>query len=131
MKKIFNFTMFILASLAVLPSAALAQEASASPLGAMGGLMPLLLIFVFFYLFLLRPQQKKAKEHQALLNTLKRDDKVITAGGIYGTVVAVKGEIIEIKIADGVNVQVAKPSISAVITKQDEEETKIPDVIRK
>ena len=131
MKKFFSFTAFILMLSATLAGPAFAQEASASPFAAFGGLMPLLLIFVFFYLFLLRPQQKKAKEHQSLLNSLKRDDKVITAGGIYGTVVSVKGEIVDIKIADGVSVQVAKQSVSTVITKQDEEETKIPDVIRK
>jgi len=131
MKRVFNFTAFALLLSAILAVPAFAQDASsASPFSALGGLTPLLLIFVFFYLFLLRPQQKKAKEHQSLLNTLKRDDKVITAGGIYGTVVAVKGEIVDIKIADGVSVQVAKQSISSVIT-NDENEAKIPDVVKK
>lgn len=130
MKKFFNLLAFLLVSATVLPSLASAQEMGGGA-SAFGGLMPLLLIFVFFYLFLLRPQQKKAKEHQALLNAIKRDDRVITAGGIYGTVVNVKGNIVDVKIANGVNIEVAKQSISAVITKQEEETAKIPDVISK
>ncbi|MCL2335172.1 MAG: preprotein translocase subunit YajC, partial [Endomicrobia bacterium] len=63
MKRVFNFTAFALLLSAILAVPAFAQDASsASPFSALGGLTPLLLIFVFFYLFLLRPQQKKAKE---------------------------------------------------------------------
>ncbi|AKL97929.1 preprotein translocase subunit YajC [Endomicrobium proavitum] len=98
--------------------------------GGMGGLLPLILIFVFFYLFLLRPQQKKAKEHAKLLNALKKDDRVITSGGVYATVVSVKGNIIEAKIADGVNIQIAKQSIGTVITKQEEDAAQV-EVVKK
>ena len=128
MKKFLSLAVFALISAAIMPSIAYAQEAAGGSF--FGGLMPLVLIFVFFYLFLLRPQQKKAKEHQQLLNSLKRDDRVITAGGIYATVVSVKENIVEAKIANGVVVQISKPSISAVITKQDEEAVKVPEIVK-
>ncbi|PKN02032.1 MAG: preprotein translocase subunit YajC [Elusimicrobia bacterium HGW-Elusimicrobia-1] len=80
-----------------------------------GGIFPMLVIFVIFYLFLIVPQQKKAKEHQKLLNALKRGDKVLLTGGIYGSVSNVKGDIVEVKIAEGVTVEAAKSAVSAVI----------------
>ena len=107
MNKLFSLAAFLLVFTAVIPSTVYAQEAAGGSM--LGGFMPLILIFVFFYLFLLRPQQKKAKEHQNLLNTLKKGDEVITAGGIYATVVSVKENIIEVKIAKDVNIRVAKP----------------------
>jgi preprotein translocase subunit YajC len=96
------------------------------------GLMPLILIFLFFYLFLIRPQQKKTKEHQKLLSSLKKDDKVITAGGIYATVSAVRdNNIVELKIANGVYVQVARQSIATVVVKEAEKnEVKVPEVVK-
>lgn len=132
MKKILNFSAFLLAVSIFLPSVSFAQSAGGAGSG-LGGLMPLILIFVFFYLFLLRPQQKKAKEHQAVLNALKKDDRVITAGGIYGTVVKVEGNTVDIKIAENVNIQISKQSISAVITKQQEEieKSQTADVIKR
>jgi preprotein translocase subunit YajC len=93
-------------------SAADAPQGSANPLG---GFFPLIIIFVIFYFFLIRPQQKKAKEHQNLVNALKKDDKIITSGGLYGTVTAVKGDVVEVKIAENVKVQIAKTAISTVI----------------
>jgi preprotein translocase subunit YajC len=81
----------------------------------LGGIFPMLVIFVIFYLFLIVPQQKKAKEHQKLLNALKRGDKVLLTGGIYGNVSNVKGDIVEVKIAEGVTVEAAKSAVSAVI----------------
>jgi len=127
-------SIFAAVLVSVLSVSAFADGAPASGggmFGSLGGIAPLLLIFVFFYLFLLRPQQKKAKDHQNLLNALKKDDRVITAGGIYGTVVMVRGNMIEVKIADGVNIQVAKPSISSVVTQQDETAAQTPEVVKK
>jgi preprotein translocase subunit YajC len=100
---------------------------------SLGGLMPLLFIFAFFYLFLIRPQQKKAKERQKLLNFLKKDDRVITAGGVYATISSVKGNVVEVKISDTTYVKIAKQSIASVITKETDEEvtSKIPEVIKK
>ncbi|MDR1784291.1 MAG: preprotein translocase subunit YajC [Endomicrobium sp.] len=127
MKKFFSlFIVFFM-----IPSLAFAQV-SPKGLSSLSGLLPLVFIFVFFYLFLMRPQQKKAKEHRNLLNSLKKDDRVITAGGVYATVSSVKGNIVEVKVSNDVYIQIAKQSISAVITKKDEEiAAKIPELAKK
>lgn len=131
MKKSADLLVFLVVVL-LMPSFVFAQSVG----GGMpfGGLMPILLIFVFFYLFLIRPQRKKAKDHQKLLNSLKRDDRVVTVGGIYATVSSVKENIIEVKISDGVYVKVARQSIASVIAKEKEaEETtvEVPEIIKK
>jgi preprotein translocase subunit YajC len=128
MKKLIDL-LVILVIFLVAPSNASAHAAGGA--GALGSFLPLILIFVFFYLFLIRPQQKKAKEHQKSLNVLKKGDKIITSGGIYGTVNAVRDNVLDIKIADDVNVQIAKQSIGTVITKEAKEQAKVPEVVKK
>jgi len=81
------------------------------------GFVPLIVIFVIFYFLLILPQQKKAKEHEKMLNSLKKDDNVLTVGGIYGTVVGIKDNVVELKIAENVRIQVTRSSISAVINR--------------
>ena len=72
-------------------------------------LIPLILIFIIFYFFLIRPQQKKVKEHKVMVEGLKRGDKVITSGGIVGTVERIiENDRAEILIADNVKVEVIK-----------------------
>tara|TARA_B100001027_G_C16045123_1_gene231667 strand:- start:81 stop:368 length:288 start_codon:yes stop_codon:yes gene_type:complete len=80
--------------------------------------IPLILIFVIFYFFLIRPQQKKAKEHKKMVEELKRGDKVITSGGIIGTVERiVDNEKIEVEIADNVKVEILRSNgIQGLIT---------------
>ena len=74
-----------------------------------GQFIPLILIFVIFYFFLIRPQQKKVKDHKAMVEALKRGDKVITSGGILGTVDRIiDNEKVEVKISDNVNVEVVR-----------------------
>ena len=74
-----------------------------------GQFIPLVLIFVIFYFFLIRPQQKKVKDHKAMVEALKRGDKVITSGGIVGTVERIiDNEKVEVKISDNVNVEVGR-----------------------
>ena len=74
-----------------------------------GQFIPLILIFVIFYFFLIRPQQKKVKEHKIMVGNLKRGDKVITSGGIIGTVERVmENDKAEIRISDSVNVEIIK-----------------------
>ena len=74
-----------------------------------GQFIPLILIFVIFYFFLIRPQQKKVKEHKAMVESLKRGDKVITSGGIVGTVERViDNEKVEVKISENVNVEIVR-----------------------
>ena len=74
-----------------------------------GQFIPLILIFVIFYFFLIRPQQKKVKDHKAMVEALKRGDKVVTSGGIVGTVERVIDiEKVEVKISDNVVVEVVR-----------------------
>ncbi len=95
---------------------AYAQAAGAQ--GAFTSFIPLILIFAIMYFLLIRPQQKKVKEHQAMVEALRRGDQVITQGGIVGKVVKVKedGEV-EVEIADGVKVRVIKSTIATVLNK--------------
>lgn len=76
--------------------------------------MPLLVIFAIFYFLILRPQQKRTREHKKLLEALKRGDRVLTQGGLYGMVVNLKGPVLELKIADQVKVEVAKNAVTEV-----------------
>ena len=74
-----------------------------------GQFIPLILIFVIFYFFLIRPQQKKVKEHKFMVENLKRGDKVVTSGGILGTVERViENDKIEVQISENVNVELIK-----------------------
>ena len=74
-----------------------------------GQFIPLILIFVIFYFFLIRPQQKKVKEHKFMVDSLKRGDKVITSGGIVGVVERIlDNDKIEINISENVNVEVVR-----------------------
>jgi len=96
-------------------SPAYAQTAGAGTGDIFGMLFPLILVFVIFYLLVFRPQQKRMKEHQALLDSVKRGDTVVTAGGIIGKVVRIgnEGEL-KVEIADGVQVRVLKATITDV-----------------
>ncbi|MFV0513981.1 MAG: preprotein translocase subunit YajC [Jhaorihella sp.] len=86
--------------------------------GAFGQFLPLILIFAIMYFLLIRPQQKKVKEHKAMVDALRRGDQVITQGGIIGKVAKVKddGEV-EVEIAEGVKVRVVKSTVAQVLNK--------------
>jgi preprotein translocase subunit YajC len=88
--------------------------------GGLMGLLPLVIIFVIFYFLLIRPQQKRAKEQKAMLDNLKKGDKVITSGGEYGVVEEVKDSTIIVKIAENVKVRYGKAYIVAL--RQSDEE---------
>lgn len=81
------------------------------------GIWMIALIFIIFYFLLIRPQQKKQKEHQKLMDSLTKGDRVVTSGGIYGTVVGVKEGIVVLKIAEEVKIEIAKSAVTAVIDK--------------
>ena len=87
-----------------------------------GQFIPLILIFVIFYFFLIRPQQKKVKEHKIMVENLKRGDKVITVGGIVGTIDRIiDAEKVEVEIADNVKVEIIKSTgIQSLITANQE-----------
>lgn len=86
--------------------------------GAFASFIPLILIFAIMYFLLIRPQQKKLKDHQAMVEAVRRGDQVITQGGIVGKVSKVKedGEV-EVEIADGVKVRVIKSTLASVVNK--------------
>mgnify|MGYP001329211283 FL=1 len=81
--------------------------------------IPLILIFVIFYFFLIRPQQKRVKDHKTMVNSLKRGDEVITSGGIIGTVEKVmEDDRIEVNVADNVKVQIIRSTITSLLQKE-------------
>ena len=82
--------------------------------GTLGSIVPLIFMFAIFYFLLIRPQQKKAKEHKALLEALKKGDKVVTAGGMHGKVTALDDKVVTLEIANGVNVKFNKGFIANV-----------------
>ena len=82
--------------------------------------IPLILIFVIFYFFLIRPQQKKSKEHKQMVATLKRGDEVVTSGGIVGRIERVLGDDkVDILISENVTVQVVQSTIQGLLSKSD------------
>jgi preprotein translocase subunit YajC len=85
---------------------------------AIAQFLPLILIFAIMYFLLIRPQQKKMKEHQAMVDAVRRGDQVVTQGGIIGKIAKVKddGEL-ELEIAEGVKVRVVKATIAQVLSK--------------
>ncbi len=97
---------------------AYAQAAGGDPMGGFGSFIPLILIFVIFYFFLIRPQQKRAKEHREMLGNLRRGDQVVTQGGVIGKIVKVKDDDeVEVEVAEGVKVRVVKTTIASVISR--------------
>ena len=90
-------------------------------MGLAASILPLILILVVFYFLLIRPQQKRAKEHRQMLDNLKRGDKVITVGGVYGVVESVNPNTVVLKIAENVKVKFSKQSIAAVRPATDED----------
>ncbi len=86
--------------------------------GAFAQFVPLILIFAIMYFLIIRPQQKKLKDHQAMVEALRRGDQVVTQGGLIGKVQKVKDDSeIEVEIASGVTVRVVKATISQVLSK--------------
>ena len=82
--------------------------------------VPLILIFVIFYFFLIRPQQKKVKEHKLMVSALKRGDEIVTSGGILGKIERVLGDDkVDILISENVTVQVVQSTIQSLLNKTD------------
>jgi preprotein translocase subunit YajC len=84
--------------------------------GQLLSFLPLVLVFIIFYFLLIRPQQKKAKQHQDLVSKLKKNDEVMTSGGIYGKVVALADNVVTLEVAPNVRIRVHRPQISEVVT---------------
>ena len=100
-------------------TAAYAQTAGAAggAGSAVASFLPLILIFGIMYILLIRPQQKKAKDLKAMVEAVRRGDQVLTAGGIIGKVVKVDDNVLEVEIAEGVKVKIAKHTITQVMSK--------------
>jgi len=104
----------------MLISPAYAQGTGLMDQSALVQFLPLVLIFVVFYFLLIRPQQQKQKEHRAMIGALRRGDKIVTGGGVLGTVSkVVSPEEVEVDIAAGVRVRVLRSTISTVLAKPD------------
>lgn len=90
--------------------------------GAIASFLPLILIFLIMYFLLIRPQQKKVKEHQAMVAALRRGDQVVTQGGLIGKVTRVKEDDaneLEVEISEGVKVRVVRSTVAQVLSKTD------------
>jgi preprotein translocase subunit YajC len=116
MKSLFTYSIASIAASAAFITPAFA-EAGASDGGGFASLIPLVLIMVIFYFLLIRPQQKKVKEHRDTVETLKKGDKVLTGGGIFATVTDVQEDALTVKIAEGVTIKVKKDTVAGVIAK--------------
>lgn len=99
-------------------STAFAQTSGAAAPGGASfliQLLPLVLIFAVFYFLLIRPQQRKMKEHRATIEAVKKGDQVVTAGGIVGKVTRVDDSYVDVEVAQGVKVKVVKTTLSDVV----------------
>ncbi len=80
-----------------------------------GGFIPIILMFVIFYFLLIRPQQKRQKEHRSMISSLKKGDRVITSGGLHGRITGIDDATLTLEIADKVRVKVARTNVSAML----------------
>ena len=97
---------------------AFAQAAGgAGPGAAFAQFIPLILIFAIKYFLMIRPQQKRVKQHRAMVEALKKGDHVITQGGILGKVTSVRDDELEVEIAQGVKVRIVRSTVSQVLSK--------------
>jgi len=107
-------------AVSILPAAACAQQAKeAASSGIFTSVLPMMVVmFLIIYFLMIRPEQKKQKQRQTMLNEMKKGDKVLTAGGIYGIIHNVKGDTITVRIADNTTVEMTKSAITSVIAKE-------------
>lgn len=82
--------------------------------GGLAGFLPIIILFVIFYFLLIRPQQKKAKEHREMISALKKGDRIITSGGIYGTIVNLDETKIGLEIAEKVKIKITRGNVAAL-----------------
>lgn len=105
-------------ALALVP--ALAWQAQAPKPGALEFLFPIVIFFAIFYFLLILPTQRQRKRQQEMLNALKTGDKVITSGGIYGTIVGLRDDVVQLRIADQVRIEVARSAIASFQTQKED-----------
>jgi preprotein translocase subunit YajC len=83
--------------------------------GGFSAFVPLILMFAIFYFLLIRPQQKKAKQHKMLLSSIKKGDKIVSSGGLHGTVTGLTEEVVTVEIAPKVRVKVSRGSVAGIM----------------
>ena len=98
-------------------STAFAQSGDSGGMGSFVSLLPMVLIFVLFYFLMIRPQQKRAKQHKEMVAALKEGDEVITAGGFLGKVTGIDDNFASVEIADNTIVKVQRSSITQMLPK--------------
>ncbi len=91
-----------------------AAPAGGGAAGGFGAFIPIILMFVIFYFLLIRPQQKKAKQHQEMIGNLKKGDRIITSGGIYGQITGLDENTVTLEIAEKVRVKVSRATIAGL-----------------
>jgi len=92
--------------------------ASAEGAGGFSAFIPLILMFVIFYFLLIRPQQKKSKQHREMISSLKKGDRIITTGGLHGRITGVQDTTLTVEIADKVRVKVARGNVGGLAQSQ-------------
>lgn len=85
--------------------------------GGLGAIVPLVIMFAIFYFLLIRPQQKKAKQHRAMLSALKKGDKIVSSGGLHGIVTGITDDVVTMEIAPKVRVKLSRSAIGGVVKK--------------
>ncbi len=89
---------------------------AAGQAGGLAGFLPIIILFAIFYFLLIRPQQKKAKEHRDMIGNLKKGTRIITSGGIYGTIISIDDTTIGLEIAEKVKIKISRGNVAALIT---------------
>ena len=84
--------------------------------GGLAGFLPIIILFAIFYFLLIRPQQKKAKEHREMISNLKKGNRIITSGGIYGTITSIDDNSIGLEIAEKVKIKIARGNVAALVS---------------
>jgi preprotein translocase subunit YajC len=104
-------------------TAAQAQSQAPAPGGSlMGMLLPFILVFVIFYLLIIMPQRKKQKKHMEMVENLKPGDRIITSAGIFGTVMGIQKDRLELKIAANVKIEITKSAVGVILKDRPEGE---------
>ena len=85
--------------------------------GGFGAFIPLILMFAIFYFLLIRPQQKKAKQHREMISSLKKGDRVVSSGGLHGVVTGITEEVVTMEIAPKIRVKVSRASVAGLLRK--------------
>ena len=99
-----------------MPGIAYAQGAGApNGPGPLVGMMPIVLMFVILYFLLIRPQQKRAREHETMVENLKRNDEIVTTGGIHGRIQSISEKVITLEIASNVRIRLERAQVASVL----------------